>query len=598
MIKVILLLFIGGSNCFFDFPEQTYNSPELLKPLSYLSKDVYLNYENQGLRSYLQQVNLENTIQRHNISIKNGSISHSQWLDRLPSESSQEINNLALKFLKTSNYFVMNQCGNKNIPSEECIRYLKEKELPNESQLKSECNSIDNEYHSFRRLLPANYKDGLYQMNKIGLPKPLEVSALASDNENTKEDDDNNLAFIQWAQFIEHDLVKAVVTTMHDGDTIECCNSEYFNLLPRYRHPSCEPLESVDIRQHTFDRKSCLNYVRSSLAVNKKCRLGVPEQLNEASSALDLSQLYGYTTEAQIGMKSKGFLKSNGEFLPYAEIVKDFCVSDTEKCYMAGDSRVNANPYTIILYTIFLRNHNQIAKKLTNENSLMTDDEIFTKAKDLNTRIYRDIIFKEWLPILIGNDNMNKLTKEKLKKQTSESFEVSNEFGVAAARFYYSMIPSSQKKNINETTLFNLHDEFYASNLVDKNFDEQIEGILNQKALAMDSTYSNSVLKRYFATKDSKAFISGADALGWDIQIGRDHGLQGYTEYVKACYGIKIKRWSDLSFSMNEEGISKLKTIYSDVNDIDLIIGGIFEKIDKDASVGPTFNCILSWFSL
>lgn len=88
--------------------------------------------------------------------------------------------------------------------------------------------------------------------------------------------------------------------------------------------------------------------------------------------------------------------------------------------------------------------------------------------------------------------------------------------------------------------------------------------------------------------------MSGADALAWDIQIGRDHGLQGYTEYVKACSGNKIKKWSDLSLTMNEEDILKLKSIYSKVEDIDLIIGGISEKVDRDATVGPTFNCILS----
>lgn len=227
--------------------------------------------------------------------------------------------------------------------------------------------------------------------------------------------------------------------------------------------------------------------------MNKNCHLGVAEQLNQASAELDLSQLYGYTEEAQNRMKSGSFLRSNGEFLPFAENRNEFCVSDTENCYMAGDSRVNANPYTIILYTIFLRNHNKIAKKLINENSILTDDEIFTKAKELNTKIYREIIFQEWLPILIGTENMNKISKEKLKKQEAGSLEVSNEFGVAAARFYYSMIPSSQKKHSNGTTIFDLHDEFYASSLVDKNFDDQMEGILHQKALAMDSTYSNSV---------------------------------------------------------------------------------------------------------
>lgn len=244
-----------------------------------------------------------------------------------------------------------------------------------------------------------------------------------------------------------------------------------------------------------MDRHSCINYVRSSLAVNKQCRLGVAEQLNQASGILDLSQLYGYTEQDKNRMKSGIFLKSNGEFLPFAENRHEFCVSDTENCYMAGDSRVNSNPYTIILYTIFLRNHNQIAAKLAKANSNLKEDEIFAKSKELNTKMYRETIFNEWLPILIGKGNMNKLSEEKLGELNSESLEVSNEFGVAAARFYYSMIPNSQKKDANGTIIFDLDQEFYASSLVDKNFDDQVKGILYQKALAMDSTYSNSVSK-------------------------------------------------------------------------------------------------------
>lgn len=129
---------------------------------------------------------------------------------------SQAINKLALKFLMTSKSFVISQCASKNIPSAECVLYLKEKDLPDESQLKAECKSIDTDYHIFRRLLPANYNDGLYQMTEIGRPNPLAISELASNSGNLNEDDDNNLAFIQWAQFIEHDLVKAVVTTMRE----------------------------------------------------------------------------------------------------------------------------------------------------------------------------------------------------------------------------------------------------------------------------------------------------------------------------------------------------------------------------------------------
>lgn len=311
-----------------------------------------------------------------------------------------------------------------------------------------------------------------------------------------------NIKFDFYIKFIFFIKILINPKFSDNGDSIECCDSEYFNLRPRYRHPSCEPLESVNPRKDTIDRQNCLNFVRSSLAVDKNCRLGVATQLNQASSELDLSQLYGYTKDSQNRMKSKGFLKSDGDFLPYAENHNEFCVSDTEKCYMAGDSRVNSNPYTILLYTIFLRNHNQIAKKLMNENSILSSEEIFEKAKELNIKAYRQIVFNEWLPILIGAGNMDKMANEKLAKQNVEDLEVSNEFGVAAARFYYSMIPSTQIISKSGAHL-DLNEEFYTSKLVDRNFDDQIEGILNQKALAMDSTYSHSV-SNYLLYKNIK----------------------------------------------------------------------------------------------
>lgn len=311
-----------------------------------------------------------------------------------------------------------------------------------------------------------------------------------------------NIKFNFYIKFIFFIKILIKPKFSDNGDSIECCDSEYFNLRPRYRHPSCEPLESVNPRKHTIDRQNCLNFVRSSLAVDKNCRLGVATQLNQASSELDLSQLYGYTKDSQNRMKSKGFLKSDGDFLPYAENHNEFCVSDTEKCYMAGDSRVNSNPYTILLYTIFLRNHNQIAMKLMNENSILSSEEIFEKAKELNIKAYRQIVFNEWLPILIGAGNMDKMANEKLAKQNVEDLEVSNEFGVAAARFYYSMIPSTQIISKSGAHL-DLNEEFYTSRLVDRNFDDQIEGILNQKALAMDSTYSHSV-SNYLLYKNIK----------------------------------------------------------------------------------------------
>lgn len=37
------------------------------------------------------------------------------------------------------------------------------------------------------------------------------------------------------------------------------------------------------------------------------------------------------------------------------------------------------------------------------------------------------------------------------------------------------------------------------------------------------------------------------DMLAFDIQRGRDHGLQPYYKYLEICHNIKINDWSGLS---------------------------------------------------
>ncbi|XP_037943284.1 peroxidase-like protein 3 [Teleopsis dalmanni] len=87
---------------------------------------------------------------------------------------------------------------------------------------------------------------------------------------------------------------------------------------------------------------------------------------------------------------------------------------------------------------------------------------------------------------------------------------------------------------------------------------------------------------------------SHADILAFDIQRGRDHGLQGYVKYLEICENTKITSWKDLEKYINKEEIEKLKSVYSDWADIDLIVGGISEIPKTGSTVGTTFTCILA----
>ena len=59
------------------------------------------------------------------------------------------------------------------------------------------------------------------------------------------------------------------------------------------------------------------------------------------------------------------------------------------------------------------------------------------------------------------------------------------------------------------------------------------------------------------------------------------------------CFGEKIRTFDDLKKFIPAETIARLKQVYADVRDIDFYTGGISERKFPDASVGPTFACVL-----
>lgn len=87
--------------------------------------------------------------------------------------------------------------------------------------------------------------------------------------------------------------------------------------------------------------------------------------------------------------------------------------------------------------------------------------------------------------------------------------------------------------------------------------------------------------------------VFGSDSLALDIQRSRDHGLASYTKYVKFCTGQEIQSWNDLEGKLNSSDLEVFRNIYKTPEDIDLIVGALAEIPAKDATVGPTFQCII-----
>lgn len=92
------------------------------------------------------------------------------------------------------------------------------------------------------------------------------------------------------------------------------------------------------------------------------------------------------------------------------------------------------NPYVTPLYTIFLRSHNKIARRIKTIKKSWNDQRIFKLARKLNTVIYRNIVLNEWSKIVLGEKSVNQMVDEVSTAGVNEHFDslsnaVSNEFG-------------------------------------------------------------------------------------------------------------------------------------------------------------------------
>ncbi|XP_023036583.1 peroxidase isoform X2 [Drosophila willistoni] len=607
----------------FEFPEASHVfSPNVKRILDGLSLNQWQGFVNSGLDSINRQKRLEENLVNSAITVQNGSVSHAQLLDTLPNKKSNEDSDVALKILKSSLFVYNSQCAPNAISGEECRRYLETKPLPPGS-LKGQCENLlqsrRDGHYAFRRLLDRHYKNGFHKMyDDDDLPGawPISMALYEHVPGSVPPEDQNespNLCLVQWAQFIEHDLSKPVSQSMTIGSPIECCNSDQNKLQPRYHHPVCAPILSKQIGK--FGRPNCLNYVRSALAVDN-CNFGAAEQLNQATGYLDLSQLYGFTIAAERKMRSfkYGLLKarSNGshlnDLLPMtADIDNDgqkhtFCTwtdSGNSTCFAAGDSRVNSNPYSILIYTVFMRNHNRIAAELRARNNGWSDEQLFQTAKAINVDIYRRVVMDEWLPEVLGERLANAVRAAPPLSTRQRPPEVSNEFAVAAIRFYYSMLPNAvlnvATENDNDsvqpqTNLFVLEDEIYKPQLqyTAQKLDEILQSLLNQRAMKMDASYVGSI------TWPENSKPGHADTLAFDIQRGRDHGLQPYYKYLEVCSNLtQVTSWNDLAAVIPKNVLVKLQNVYQSWSDVDLIVGGIAEHT-VEGTIGPTFSCILS----
>jgi len=382
----------------------------------------------------------------------------------------------------------------------------------------------------------------------------------------------------------------------------DCCeHPETENCFPIYI-PNDDPFYS--------DKKdaTCQEFTRSDAFCDSGKALGSPrEQYSIVTSFVDGSQIYSANEMDARKLRSfkNGKLKTNDNYL--REMLPEFDGHMT-----AGDMRALDMPGLATMQTLFLREHNRVAGLLA--EALGEDDEqIYQKARRIVIAEYQNIVYNEYLPLILGPDSIYKYGLSiagPTSYDPTEDPSLINSFATAAYRFGHTLIQGLvNMADVNDpesiVRVYQLRENFFnMDNYLRDNglgMEQLMAGLIGQHAQRYDRFVTEDVTNFLFMhfgedTGVNKKRTFGADLVARNIQRGRDHGLPGYSKYRQLCRlrDLPPFRTGSHPSEMSLESWKMLSEVYETPDDIDLFVGGLAEFSLRGGLSGPTFNCIKS----
>jgi hypothetical protein len=439
----------------------------------------------------------------------------------------------------------------------------------------------------------AVYADDISEIRTDG-PNPRLVSNVVCIDDGTAEtstsaknakNNDNNLpkkltamAFA-FGQFLDHDISLSEPPeeeTDHDIIFVGC--------------DSNDPLVTdVD------NPNQCIEFTRSDGEIGPDGKL---RQINKITSYIDGSAVYGSDSAHANALRAftGGSLKSNtfngAELLPFNAqlnmIPGQEQIIDTlnQNLFAAGDVRVNEQVGLVSMHTLFLREHNRLAAKISSLWSEGTDEEIYQLARKIVGAEIQKITYEEFLPAIVGP--MPAYTGYDGTVDAS----VMTEFSTAAYRFGHTLLPRTLLLAEGSDVLGGilLNDTFFMSEMLlvePALVDQLIHGFVVAPAQMMDHIINDSVRNFLFGRPGE----GGTDLVSLNIQRGRDHGLAGCSA-VREAFGLpRLRNLVDVTADAKLR--KKLRQVYSSQNDIDLWLCGLAEDPQNGSQLGPTFTTII-----
>ena len=280
-------------------------------------------------------------------------------------------------------------------------------------------------------------------------------------------------------------------------------------------------------------------------------------------------------------------ITANG-LLPVSKPESDPTCFTKGGCSLAGDVRADENIALHAMHTLWLRNHNRIARGLKAQNPTWDNSQLFDNARKINSALFQHITYSEYVPLLA---TLPKYNGYKIDANPS----ITNTFATAAFRYGHSLIPNAFAQldtGFNKATdPVSLQEAFFNRQIINnKGIGPTLRGLVGNMSNNVDDGFAQAVARKLFVAVGATGYL---DLTALNIQRGRDHGLPGYTVYRKYCKLSNPKTWKEVEAIMLPDVAAKFQQIYQRPEEIDLFAGGISEKHVSGLEIGPTFKCLV-----
>ncbi|XP_078542887.1 lactoperoxidase-like isoform X2 [Lissotriton helveticus] len=474
---------------------------------------------------------------------------------------------------------------------------------------------------AFTRWLPAHYEDGIGRPlgwtkgkpnNGFNLPEVRDVSNKIAKypEKDVTLDSERSQIFMIWGQWVTHDI------EFSPQGLADC------------QPPSCENDGNnfpVQIPPNDPSKKEkCMQFIRTGPACPTNSV--VREQINGVTSFLDASAVYGSedcqvrtlrdtTSQRGLLLVNKWVSDKGRAFLPYVNDTKNFCevgisclpvnpcpslnLEHNVSCFIAGDRRANQNLGLLAINTIFVREHNRLARKLNKLNPHWEDEKLFQEARKIVGAHIQQVTYRDYLPIILGESYSKHLPVYHMYNEVEDP-RIANVFSVAFRAPHTTISPlvyqlDSDYKPADLDSVTRFHKTLFAPWMAVKRggFDPILRGLLVNEAKLMkqNSMMSDEVRERLFARNDS---TPGLDLAAFDLQRSRDHGHPSYVKWRKFCGLSQPRNQDELAKVLHSKDFAKkLMDLYKTTTNIELWIAATAEPFVKNGRVGETLACLL-----